>query len=218
MHESGVPWQDQSGDTLREWLQLTPEQFYDERMVVIVPSGFCYPGKGVSGDLPPRPECAPLWHPRLLAVLPDIRLTLLVGSYAQAYYLSDQAKPTLTETVASFAEYLPRYFPLPHPSPRNRPWLSRNRWFATEAMPVLRERIATVLPSHQLNRVRVVLINDRIITDQITARGRDDLGADIVPDEARGHPLAPQETIDRIVAEPRTMIREIGQRVVDLTG
>ncbi len=145
VHESGVPWQDQSGDTLREWLQLTPEQFYDEQLVAIVPSGFCYPGKGANGDLPPRSECAPLWHPRLLAALPAIRLTLLVGSYAQAYYLRDLAKPTLTDIVASFAEYLPRYFPLPHPSPRNRPWLSRNAWFASQLLPVLREQLAAVL-------------------------------------------------------------------------
>lgn len=148
VHESGVPWQDQSGDTLREWLQLTPEQFYDERLVAIVPSGFCYPGKGASGDLPPRPECAPLWHPRLLAEMKQVKLTLLIGSYAQALYLQEQAKPTLTDTVADFAEYLPRYFPLPHPSPRNRPWLSRNPWFAKELLPALREQVASALANH----------------------------------------------------------------------
>ncbi len=145
VHESGIPWQDQSGDTLREWLQLSSEQFYDERIVAIVPTGFCYPGKGPSGDLPPRPECAPLWHPRLLAELKNIKLTLLIGSYAQGYCLQNQAKRTLTDTVASFEEYLPRYFPLPHPSPRNRIWLSRNPWFASELLPVLRERIASAL-------------------------------------------------------------------------
>lgn len=145
VHESGVPWQDQSGDTLREWLQLTPEQFYDERLVAIVPAGFCYPGKGASGDLPPRPECAPLWHPRLLAELKKVELTLLIGNYAQTYYLKNKMKRTLTETVASFAEYLPSYFPLPHPSPRNRIWLRRNSWFASELLPVLRRKIAFVL-------------------------------------------------------------------------
>lgn len=145
VHESGVPWQDQSGDTLREWLQLTTEQFYDERLVAIVPSGFCYPGKGVNGDLPPRPECAPLWHPRLLAELKKVELTLLIGSYAQTLYLENRKKRTLTETVARFAEYLPSYFPLPHPSPRNRIWLRRNAWFASELLPVLRERVATLL-------------------------------------------------------------------------
>lgn len=145
VHESGVPWQDRSGDTLREWLQLSPERFYDPRMVAIVPSGFCYPGKGASGDLPPRPECAPLWHPRLLASLKKIELTLLIGSYAQAYYLEGRMKRTLTETVASFAEYLPEYFPLPHPSPRNNIWLRRNAWFANELLPVLRRRVSSVL-------------------------------------------------------------------------
>ncbi|MGE0882465.1 MAG: uracil-DNA glycosylase family protein [Blastocatellales bacterium] len=145
VHESGIPWQDQSGDTLRDWLQMTKEQFYDERLVAIVPAGFCYPGKGVSGDLPPRPECAPLWHPRLLAALKKVELTLLIGNYAQTHYLKNNMKRTLTETVASFAEYLPSYFPLPHPSPRNRNWLRRNAWFATELLPVLRRKVAYVL-------------------------------------------------------------------------
>jgi len=117
VHETGVPWNDPSGDTLRDWLQLTPEQFYDDRLVAIVPSGFCYPGAGRTGDLPPRPECAPLWHPPLLASLPNIKLTLLIGSYAQACYLKERNKATLTETVANGAEYLPRFLPLPHPSP-----------------------------------------------------------------------------------------------------
>ena len=145
VHESGIPWNDPSGDTLRDWLQLMPEQFYDERLVAIVPSGFCYPGKGKSGDLPPRPECAPLWHPPLLAALPKIKLTLLIGSYAQAYYLNERAKPTLTETVANFAEYLPRFLPLPHPSPRNRLWLKRNPWFAADVLPALRAHVTKAL-------------------------------------------------------------------------
>lgn len=145
VHQSGIPWNDPSGDTLRDWLQVTREQFYDETLVAIVPLGFCYPGAGKSGDLPPRPECAPLWHPPLLAALPKVKLTLLVGSYAQAYYLKERAKSTLTETVANYAEYLPRYLPLPHPSPRNRLWLKRNPWFAAEVLPQLRKRVATTL-------------------------------------------------------------------------
>ena len=144
-HESGTPWQDQSGDTLRKWLQLTLEQFYDDQIIAIVPSGFCYPGKGANGDLAPRPECAPLWHPRLLPVLNNVQLTLLIGSYAQAYYLEDKMKRTLTETVAGFAEYLPNYFPLPHPSPRNHIWLRRNSWFESDLLPVLRQKIASAL-------------------------------------------------------------------------
>ena len=110
-----------------------------------MPSGFCYPGTGKNGDLPPRPECAPLWHPPLLAALPKIKLTLLVGSYAQSYYLRERAKATLTETVANYAEYLPRFLPLPHPSPRNRLWLKRNPWFADEVLPILRAQVTTAL-------------------------------------------------------------------------
>ncbi len=145
VNETSIPWNDPSGDTLREWLQLTREQFYDERLIAIVPAGFCYPGTGKNGDLPPRPECAPLWHPPLRAALPKIELTLLIGSYAQAYYLKARVKPTLTETVANYAEYLPRFLPLPHPSPRNRLWLKRNPWFAEEVLPILRAQVTKVL-------------------------------------------------------------------------
>jgi uracil-DNA glycosylase len=141
VHESGIPWEDASGNTLRDWLQLSREQFYDDRLVAIVPSGFCFPGSGKSGDLPPRPECAPLWHERLLALLPNIKLTLLIGTYAQALYLKDNRKPTLTETVAAYEEYLPRFFPLPHPSPRNRPWLKHNAWFEKDLLPVLQQAV-----------------------------------------------------------------------------
>lgn len=150
VQESGIPWNDPSGDTLREWLHLTPEEFYDERLVAIVPTGFCYPGKGKSGDLPPRPECAPLWHPPLLKAMPKVRLTLLIGSYAHEYSLKDRRKPTLTATVASYAEYLPRCFPLPHPSPRNRLWLKRNPWFAREVLPVLRAEVRQALSHSEL--------------------------------------------------------------------
>ncbi|MGC2520751.1 MAG: uracil-DNA glycosylase family protein [Burkholderiales bacterium] len=138
VHATGIPWNDPSGDLLREWLGIDRDVFYDERRIAIVPAGFCYPGKGPSGDLPPRPECAPHWHPKLRALLPRIRLTLLVGSYAQAYYLGGRRKRTLAATVRARDEYLPEFFPLPHPSPRNRLWMKRNAWFEAEALPQLR--------------------------------------------------------------------------------
>lgn len=145
VHETGIPWNDPSGDKLRNWLQLPREVFYDEHRVAIIPTGFCYPGKGAHGDLPPRPECAPLWHPRLLAALPEIRLILLVGSHAQAYYLGRNRKRTLAETVHAYRDYLPRFFPLPHPSPRNRLWLQRHPWFEVEVLPQLRSRVHALL-------------------------------------------------------------------------
>lgn len=145
VHETGIPWNDPSGDKLREWLQLSREAFYDMRRVAIIPTGFCYPGKGTHGDLPPRPECAPLWHPRLRAALPEIRLTLLVGSYAQAWYLQQRRKPTLSATVQARHDYLPAFFPLPHPSPRNRRWLSQRPWFESEVLPELRALIQQLM-------------------------------------------------------------------------
>ena len=145
VHETGIPWNDPSGDTLRKWLKLNREQFYDARRIAIIPAGFCYPGTGKNGDLPPRPECAPLWHPRLRAQLPHIRLTLLIGSYAQAYYLGDRVKSSLTETVRAYQEYLPEFLPLPHPSPRNRRWLKLNPWFENEIIPLLRKRARQAL-------------------------------------------------------------------------
>jgi uracil-DNA glycosylase len=145
VHETGIPWNDPSGDRLRDWLQLDRAAFYDEARIAIAPAGFCYPGTGRGGDLPPRPECAPLWHPRLRLALSEVRLTLLVGRYAQGYYLAEQRKATLTDTVAAWAEYLPDRLPLPHPSPRNGVWLKRNPWFDAEVIPALRDRVAAVL-------------------------------------------------------------------------
>jgi len=141
VHETGIPWNDPSGDRLRDWMQVSRDTFYDESRIAIIPTGFCYPGTGSGGDLPPRPECAPLWHPRLLAALPNIRLTLLIGSYAQAFYLGERAQKTLTETVCHYRGYLPEFLPLPHPSPRNQMWLRRNPWFEEEVVPLLRELI-----------------------------------------------------------------------------
>lgn len=145
VHETGIPWNDPSGDLLRQWLGLTREQFYDESRIAIVPTGLCYPGTVKGSDLPPRPECAPLWHPQLRAVLPAIRLTLLIGAYAQAHYLRKRRHRTLAATVAAWRDFAPDYLPLPHPSPRNRGWLKRNPWFEAEVLPILRERVGTLL-------------------------------------------------------------------------
>lgn len=142
VHESGVPWDDASGRRLRSWMGLSDEQFYNPELVALLPMGFCYPGKGASGDLPPRPECAPLWHQPVLNSLSNPELILLVGSYAQNYYLSERSQNTLTETVMNFREYLPEYFPLPHPSPRNNIWLRNNPWFEKNVLPELRMRVS----------------------------------------------------------------------------
>jgi uracil-DNA glycosylase len=137
VHESGIPWDDASGDRLREWTGLSKAEFYDASKVALVPMGFCYPGTRASGDLPPRPECAPLWHERVLDVLPPDRLTLLVGSYAQARYLPATKKLSLTERVRSFALFGPQFLPLPHPSWRSTGWMARNPWFESEVLPAL---------------------------------------------------------------------------------
>lgn len=147
VHASGVPWDDASGARLREWLGLGAATFYDPSQVAIVPMGFCYPGRGGGGDLPPRPECAPLWFDALLAHLPRIELTLLVGQYAQRHFLGAARKATLADTVAAHAEYAPRFFPLPHPSPRNTAWRQRHPWFERDVLPLLRERVQAVLGS-----------------------------------------------------------------------
>ncbi len=145
VHASGVPWDDPSGKRLRQWMQLEDGVFYDSVQVGIMPMGFCYPGTSKSGDLPPRPECAPLWHEVLLAKMPAIELTLLIGQYAQNYYLQDRCKKTLTETVQTWREYAPTHLPLPHPSPRNNLWLKRNPWFEREVVPHLQDRIHSIL-------------------------------------------------------------------------
>jgi uracil-DNA glycosylase len=144
VHETGIPWNDPSGDVLREWLSLDRAEFYDASRIAIVPAGLCYPGTVEGSDLPPRRECAPLWQPRFRAALPDVRLTLLVGSYAQLFYLGKRRKKTLGETVRAYREYLPEYFVLPHPSWRNKLWLKRNPWFAERVIPELRSRVEAV--------------------------------------------------------------------------
>ncbi len=145
VHKTGIPWDDPSGKQLRNWLGVTDAVFYDETKIAIMPMGFCYPGKGKSGDLPPRPECAQQWHKPLLDHLPNVELILLIGMYAQNYYLKNKAKKTLTETVANFKAYLPTYLPLPHPSPRNRFWLTKNPWFEIEVLPELKEKVSKIL-------------------------------------------------------------------------
>ncbi|MGO1002184.1 uracil-DNA glycosylase family protein [Lysobacter sp. CA196] len=144
VHASGVPFDDASGERLRDWLGLDRATFYDEARVAIVPMGFCYPGKGRSGDLPPRPECATTWHRRLLPQLREVRLTLAIGRYAQLWHLPE-AGTTLTEAVEAWRAHWPRIVALPHPSPRNQAWLKRHPWFAAELLPALRERIAELL-------------------------------------------------------------------------
>jgi uracil-DNA glycosylase len=141
VHESGAPFRDPSGDRLRAWMGVSSETFYDPSRVAILPMGFCYPGSGRSGDLPPRPECAPAWRERLLARLPDLELTLVIGQYAQEYHLGDARQRTLTETVRHWRDHWPARLPLPHPSPRNNLWLRKNPWFEKEVVPALRERL-----------------------------------------------------------------------------
>ena len=144
VHETGIPWNDPSGDRLREWLGLSRDQFYDRTRIAIVPMGFCYPGKGRSGDLPPRPECFRTWHARLLAAMPEIRMRLLVGRYAQQAYL-EELPATLRETVRQWERWFPQAVPLPHPSPRNRRWLAQNPWVEGEIIPRVREAVHSLL-------------------------------------------------------------------------
>ncbi len=144
VHETGVPFNDASGERLRAWLGMSREVFYDTRQVALVPMGFCYPGTGKSGDAPPRPECAPLWRAPMLSHLKRVQLTLVIGQYAHAYHLP-HARGSLTDTVRDWRHYAPTLFPLPHPSPRNNLWLKRNPWFEVELVPMLQARVAQVL-------------------------------------------------------------------------
>ncbi|MFZ2754106.1 MAG: uracil-DNA glycosylase family protein [Lysobacteraceae bacterium] len=153
VHASGIPWDDASGKRLREWLEMDTDTFYDASRIAIVPMGFCYPGKSGAGDAPPRPECRATWHPRLLPMLHNVRLTLLIGQYAQNHFLGERRKATLTDTVRAWREYVPEYLPLPHPSPRNIGWFKANPWFEKEVIPVLRARVHDVfatLPSRNI--------------------------------------------------------------------
>jgi uracil-DNA glycosylase len=146
VHATGIPWNDRSGDRLRDWLGLERTRFYDEKNIAIVPMGFCYPGvDAYGGDLPPRKECAPKWHGDVMQALPNLKLTLLVGSYAQRYYL--KTKAPMTEVVREWRAALPRFLPLPHPSWRNTAWLRKNPWFDEEVVPYLRKRVRAVLKS-----------------------------------------------------------------------
>lgn len=141
VHQTGIPWNDPSGDRLRCWLNIDRKLFYNVDYFSIVPMGYCYPGRGKSGDLPPRKECAQLWLEKILAAIPQIELTLLIGQYAQDYYLGATKKKTLTETVRCWQEYSPHFLPLPHPSPRNNIWLKKNPWFEEEVIPYLQRKI-----------------------------------------------------------------------------
>lgn len=145
VHESGVPWDDPSGDRLRDWLQMDRAAFYDKSKIAVAAMGFCYPGAINGADLPPRRECAPLWRGKLLPLLKNVRLTLLVGGYAHRYHLAKAAKPSLTETVRAWREYPQDVMPLPHPSWRNSAWLKRNRWFEEDLLPELRARVSSAL-------------------------------------------------------------------------
>jgi uracil-DNA glycosylase len=146
VHQTGIAWNDASGDRLRDWIGLDRSVFYDEKRVAILPMGFCYPGAGENGgDKPPRPECAPLWHERLLNHLPDRQLTLLVGQYAQRHYLGSGRKDSMTETVKAFSEYGPQFFPLPHPSWRSLIWMRKNLWFEHAVIPELRKAVQKMI-------------------------------------------------------------------------
>ena len=145
VHETSIPFNDPSGDRLREWMGIDKSDFYDTRKVAIVPMGFCYPGKGRSGDLPPRKECKSHWHDRLFKLMPNIQLVLAIGQYAQNYHLKSHGYKNLTDTVKHWQEFLPRAIPLPHPSPRNNLWLAKNSWFEAEVLPTLKARVKALL-------------------------------------------------------------------------
>ncbi|MGZ5244688.1 MAG: uracil-DNA glycosylase family protein [Bacteroidia bacterium] len=145
VHETGIPWNDLSGKRLREWMGIGPEIFYDQTKVAVLPKGFCYPGKGTRGDLPPREECAKLWFDQLLAHMPNLQLILPIGIHSQAYFLKGKRKSTLAETVAAYEEYMPRFMPLPHPSPRNIMWFRKHSWFEQDIGPSLKCIVSQIL-------------------------------------------------------------------------
>lgn len=144
-HNTAIPWNDKSGDTLRSWLAVDKPIFYNPDLFALMSMGFCYPGAGPSGDLPPRPGCARLWHSHLLRLMPEARLILLIGQHAQEYYLGERAQATLTDTVRQYKEYLPAYWPLPHPSPRNNIWQARNKWFESDVLPGLKKKVTGII-------------------------------------------------------------------------
>ena len=145
VHSTGIHWSDRSGDTLRNWLDVDPETFYNNENFAIMPMSFCFPGSAKTGDLPPRKECAPIWHQPLLEQMPNIQLTILIGLYAQKQYLGKNGKKTLTENVNHFEEYLPKYFPLPHPSGRNNIWMAKNLWFPEVVLPRLKQVVHSII-------------------------------------------------------------------------
>jgi uracil-DNA glycosylase len=145
VHRTGIPWDDPSGARLRSWMGIGEDVFYDESRIAIIPMGYCYPGRGKGGDLPPRRECARLWLDALLEKLPMVELTLLVGQHAQRHFLGRRRKPSLADTVASWRDYGPAFIPLPHPSPRNTPWFQRHPAFERELLPGLKQRIRAIL-------------------------------------------------------------------------
>ena len=145
VHQSGIPFDDASGERLRLWMGIDKATFYDDQRIAILPMGFCFPGTGKSGDLAPRKECAPAWRQALLALLPEIELTLVIGSYAQAWHMRDAQADNLTETVRAWQTAWPSLLPLPHPSPRNNIWLKQNPWFAEQVLPVLQQRVQQIL-------------------------------------------------------------------------
>lgn len=144
-HEKNKPWDDPSGKILRKWLNVNEETFYNTNNFGIFPMGFCYPGKGKTGDKPPRKECAALWHDKVLQQLKNVQLSILVGQYSQGYYLKSSKQNTLTNTVKNVTDYLPEYFPIPHPSPRNRFWLQKNQWFEKDVVPLLQKKVAEII-------------------------------------------------------------------------
>ncbi len=145
VHETGIPFNDPSGERLRLWMGINKEEFYDKDKVALVPMGFCFPGTGKSGDLPPRPECADTWREKLLEKLPNIELTIVIGQYAQGWHFGSSNKQNLTETVKSWKEFWPNAIPLPHPSPRNNIWLRKNAWFEDEVIPALQKAVNAIL-------------------------------------------------------------------------